>query len=254
ESEKIDTRNYNNVQVKVDVRTFDEGNGFEAADYFRGEIDTSTNGTKFETYKWLDLKGGGQKAIAWTEVVKEDAARKVIIPTSAAELPDNWKSLDFDDSGWISGSKGVGFDSPGGSFEEFIGINVAGTMKGVNGACFIRIPFTVTGLADFTDAQLRVRYDDGYVVYLNGTEVAKGNAPASVAWDSVATATHPDTAAVQFENIDLLASKAIGDIFVEGANILTIVGMNSSVGGSDFLNDVSLRLGKPSDLRTAWTD
>jgi hypothetical protein len=247
ESEKIDTRNYINPQVKVDVRTYDEDNGFESSDYFRGEIDTSTNGNKFDTYKWFELKGGGQKAIAWTEVVIAETARTVTIPTSATEPGDNWQNADFDDSGWISGIMGIGWDSPGGVFEEYIGINVEDTMRSVNSTCFIRIPFTVTGLADFTDAQLRVRYDDGYVAYINGTEVARKNAPASVAWNSEATTNHNDSEAVLFENADVLESNAIGDLFVEGENLLTIVAMNSSVTGSDFLNDVVLRLGQPSD-------
>ncbi|MCB1094242.1 MAG: hypothetical protein KDN22_01565 [Verrucomicrobiae bacterium] len=247
ESEKIDTRNYNNAQVKVDVRTYDEKNGFESSDEFRGEIDTSSDGNKFSTYKWLELKGGGKKAIEWTEVVNPETPRSVIVPTSATEPGDNWKAPDFDDSGWIAGTMGVGFDSPGGSFEDFIGIDTSEEMKGINSACFIRIPFTVATLSGFTDAQLRVRYDDGYVAYINGTEVASANAPSPIAWNSEATSSNPDNSAILYENIDLLESKTVSDVFVEGENILTIVGMNSSVGGSDFLNDVAIRLGKPSD-------
>lgn len=247
ESEKIDTRNYNNVQVRVAVRTNDETNGFETSDYFRGEVDISTNGQNFDTVKWLELKGGGEKPIDWTSVVSSETARTVMVPVSETEPGADWMNPDFDDSGWIAGTMGVGFDTPGGSFEEFIGVDVSEQMKGINSACYIRIPFTVTDLTSFTEAQLRVRFDDGYVAFLNGVEVASGNPPSPLAWNSEASKSNPDIRAVVFADTDLLEGKAITDVLSEGENLLTIVGMNSSVGGSDFLSDVALRLGKPGE-------
>ncbi|MGK0188461.1 MAG: hypothetical protein ACI9R3_004272 [Verrucomicrobiales bacterium] len=254
ESEKIDTRNYNNVQVSVGVRTNDQdsdgepGNGFESSDYFRGDIDISTNGVNFDTVdKWLELKGGGSKPIDWSEIVNAETARTATVPVSETEPGSEWMNPDFDDAGWISGTRGVGFDSAGGSFEDFIGINMEETMKGVNSACYIRIPFTVTNLASFTEAQLRVRYDDGYVAFINGVEVSDGNAPTPLAWNSEATSSHRDLQAVVFVDVDILDGKAIDEVLNEGENMLTIVGMNTSAGGSDFLSDVVLRVGKPGD-------
>ena len=45
-------------------------------------------------------------------------------------------------------------------------------------------PYTLTLLT------LSLRYDDGFVAYLNGTEVFRRNAPATLAWNSSATSAH----------------------------------------------------------------
>ncbi len=56
--------------------------------------------------------------------------------------------------------------------------NVLADMAGVNATSYTRVPFYVPGggLA-FDRMQLRMRYDDGYVAYLNGVELSKRNAP-----------------------------------------------------------------------------
>ena len=41
-----------------------------------------------------------------------------------------------------------------------------------NTSCYIRIPFTFNGdVNDFNYMKLKVRYDDGFIVYLNGDKV-----------------------------------------------------------------------------------
>ena len=63
----------------------------------------------------------------------------------------------------------------------------------------MRIPFTVADPSAFASLTLRVLYDDGFVAYLNGTEVARRNAPAALAWNSKASSDRPGRLAVVFE-------------------------------------------------------
>ena len=77
-----------------------------------------------------------------------------------------------------------------------------------------------------------MRVDDGYVAYLNGTEVASKNEPASLSWNSNATATTSDSTAVVFANIDITASAGA---LVPGQNILAVHGLNRSTTSSDML-------------------
>src|SRR5439155_12719502 len=84
---------------------------------------------------------------------------------------------------------------------------------------------------------LRLQYDDGFVAYINGVAVASRNAPGDVFsnplnWDAAATAYHPDTAAIQFETLNL--SSSVGAL-VNGINVLAIQGLNTSSTNSDFL-------------------
>ena len=60
-------------------------------------------------------------------------------------------------------------------------------MYNVNPTCYIRIPFTVSAqdLAGLTGLALNIRYDDGFIAYLNGVKVAEDYADSTPAWDSM---------------------------------------------------------------------
>jgi hypothetical protein len=88
-----------------------------------------------------------------------------------------------------------------------------------------------------SDMTLKVRYDDGFVAYLNGAEVARRNFTGTPQWDSTATAENPDSAAINFENIDI--SAYISNLR-QGDNLLAIHGLNISSGDSDFLISAEL--------------
>src|SRR4029450_8240925 len=83
-----------------------------------------------------------------------------------------------------------------------------------------------------TGLTLKVMYDDGFIAYLNGTQIASRNAPSSAAWNSVATAQHDDTAAVIFEEFP--ATSFLGNLR-NGSNILAIQGLNNGLTSSDLL-------------------
>jgi len=55
----------------------------------------------------------------------------------------------FDDSGWTSGTTGVGYDL-GTDYGSLIGTDIEGAMRGVNSSAYVRIPFNVTDPAAWT--------------------------------------------------------------------------------------------------------
>jgi len=120
----------------------------------------------------------------------------------------------------------------GGSLRPLIATDVQTNMLGRNASAYIRLPFDVADPAVFSSLTLRMKYDDGFVAYLNGTEVARRNAPASQQWNSAATANRPTTNAVVFEDIDLTSRL---NLLVTGTNLLALHGLNSSAGDTDFL-------------------
>ena len=134
----------------------------------------------------------------------------------------------FDDSAWLSGTGGVGYER-GTGYDAYIGIDLRETLYSQNTSCYIRIPFnlTVDDLLDAGGLTLKVRYDDGFIAYLNGTEVQRvmfddGDTPA---WNSAATGNHSDTDAVSLESFSI--SSYIGALRL-GENVLAIHGLNSS--------------------------
>ncbi|MEX2186307.1 MAG: lamin tail domain-containing protein [Pirellulales bacterium] len=130
-----------------------------------------------------------------------------------------------------SGSQ-VNFDGVGFTTLPAVRTNVESTMKDVNATALVRATFDVADPAAFDSFKLRMRYDDGFVAYLNGVEITRRNAPATPAHDSAATMARPDGASDVAEDIPLTAF--LGTLQA-GANVLAIHGLNASAGDDDFL-------------------
>jgi hypothetical protein len=118
------------------------------------------------------------------------------------------------------------------TFTELIETDVEGAMLSASPSIYVRIPFEVDDPSAFDFLKLRVRYDDGFVAYLNGREVARRNAPASPAWDSAAAAERPDPEAIAFEEISIAD---FADHIEPGGNVLALHGLNISRDDGDFL-------------------
>lgn len=115
---------------------------------------------------------------------------------------------------------------PGGSslYAPLIGTDVLTRMRGVNASAYIRVPFNVPAISSITvGLKLRVHFDDGFVAYLNGVEVARRNAPDSVDFLSASASNRPDPAALAGEAIDL--SSFIG-LLKPGGNLLAFHALN----------------------------
>ena len=152
-----------------------------------------------------------------------------------------WYANTFDDSSWTAGTGGVGYET-GTGYRNYFGIDVQNEMYTVNGSCYIRIPFAVakTGYSNMT---LKVRYDDGFVAYLNGAEVCRANFNGEPQWNSVASAGNSDDVAVGLAGFDI---SDYAGLLWEGANLLAIHAMNTPLNSSDFLCSVELTAGEIS--------
>jgi hypothetical protein len=90
-----------------------------------------------------------------------------------------------------------------GSLRPLIATDVQANLLNRNSSAYVRLPFTVSNPAAFSSLTLRMKYDDGFVAYLNGTEVARRNSPAAPLWNAAATTSHPGSNVVVFEDIDV---------------------------------------------------
>ncbi|HXJ71717.1 MAG TPA: hypothetical protein VNM37_02650, partial [Candidatus Dormibacteraeota bacterium] len=106
--------------------------------------------------------------------------------------------------------------------------DVTAEMKNVNSSAWVRAPFLATNLASVDQLTLRVRYDDGFVAWINGVEVGRANAPPDpLFYNARATAAHYASSAQEFDvPISLLH---------EGTNLLACRGLNLDAGDRDFL-------------------
>ena len=174
-------------------------------------------------------------------LVVENAPKRVLVPTGP--IADAWRvDPGFDDSAWLSGTGGVGFERSSG-YESFFDIDVQSQMYGTNTSCLIRVPFQVTAadLEEVTGLTLEVRYDDGFIAYLNGVEIERAQADGASDWNASASTTHSDGEAVSF--VPFNVSDHL-DSLREGANLLAIHGLNASTTSSDFLISVEVKANK----------
>lgn len=156
-----------------------------------------------------------------------------------AELALNWTSTAFDDASWTTGLQGVGYATAAEpALASAIALDVEGELLGQNASGYVRLPFTFDGLPSLEALTLDVRYDAGFVAYLNGTEIVRRNAPSEVQWNSAATSERANAAALAYEQIDIAAFAHL--LLDQDANILAIHGLNSAAGDADFLIDARL--------------
>lgn len=123
---------------------------------------------------------------------------------------------------------------PGSGYSSLIRTDVRSQMLSNNASVYVRLPFQVTDAAAVESLYLNAKYDDGLVVYLNGTEVARRNVPATPVWNSSATAPHEG---LTEERINLSGYRSL---LFEGANVLAIQGLNVSSTDYDFFLQAQL--------------
>ena len=95
--------------------------------------------------------------------------------SDAGEKPaENWTAPDYDDSLWSSGASRLGFASSG-TFGTTLNRYVGGGSSGTHvRTYYFRRTFTMPAGAELmTELKASLDCDDGYIAYINGTEVAR---------------------------------------------------------------------------------
>ncbi len=111
----------------------------------------------------------------WETLIDQGDTWKYIVPQ--APIAD-WTAASFDDSNWLSGPSGFGY-----------GDNDDNTVLSQASSVFLRKTFQISNLADLEQVILHMDYDDGFIAYLNGTEIARSNL-ASSDFDAFASPDH----------------------------------------------------------------
>jgi len=162
---------------------------------------------------------------------------RVLIPSDDS-LGDSWKQESFNDSSWTSGFTAVGYDT-GPEYLPQINTDVI-AMRTVIGSCYTRQKFIAEDYNNISSVQLKIKYDDGFVAYINGQEVASMGKPTPLLWNSGAMVPHGDPA--PYIEFPIPISPKL--LLHEGTNLLAIQGLNYNVGSSDFLIEPQIVLQK----------
>ncbi|RKD90729.1 CotH kinase family protein [Mangrovibacterium diazotrophicum] len=157
----------------------------------------------------------------WTTIINQGDYWNYLVPQ--AEVT-NWNQPDFDDSDWQSGKSGFGY-----------GDNDDSTIVSGAISIYLRKEFSIEDLSAIEQLLLHLDYDDGFVAYLNGTEIARSNlgtAGDTPAYSAYATI---DKEALMYQGLapDSFNIESFASLLHEGTNLLAIEVHNNYASSSD---------------------
>lgn len=172
----------------------------------------------------------------WEPIITKGDPWRYKIGSSA--IPADWMLPEFNDGSWSVGISGFGYGD-----NDDATVVASGTIS-----VFVRKHFIINDLTQITGAVLHVDFDDGFVAYLNGVEVARANlgtVGTPAAYNQTA-GDHEAGIPLKCEIIDYQTLLRNGD------NVLALQVHNSSSSSSDLSLVPYLSLGMteiPTDTR-----
>lgn len=182
----------------------------------------------------LDLK---EPALYWETVVDMGDEWKYLVPTS--EVDSSWRNAGFDDTGWLTGKSGFGYGDDDDSTEIEVTMSV-----------FLRKRIAITDKNDIRQAYLHIDFDDGFVAWLNGYEIARSNIGTKgtpPAFDEPADDYDHEAAMYQGGSPDEFLIDSVYKYLIDGENIIAIQVHNHSLSSSDLTAIPFFTLGKASN-------
>lgn len=149
---------------------------------------------------------------------------------------NNWFNTSFNDASWPSGKGGFGYGDGDDS-----------TNTGATVSVFSRTHFNIVDTSKISRAILHVDYDDGFVAYLNGVEIARsniGSISTPPLYNDFANSNHEAVLYTGGTPEDFLIDKSVlNSLLVDGDNVLAIEAHNVTNTSSDLSSITYLTLG-----------
>lgn len=172
----------------------------------------------------------------WTNVITQGDSTKYIIPESS--IDESWITNEFNDSTWQDGRFGIGYGD---------GDDITNVPNGTI-SVFTRTSFNIANKDLVNGLLMKVDFDDGYVAYLNGTEVHRENinGQAPLPYNATAITFTEPMLDQGLELPELNLNEYVG-LLNEGKNTLAIQIHNSGSGSSDMTLIPFLDLGSSTE-------
>lgn len=205
---------------------------------------------KFPSYT---LSAGGKVIVFASDVTNEviahhwemavDAASSWKYAPGSSSLDSNWRNLSFTASGWSSGNAGIGFGDGDDATTISIGASV-----------MMRKTFTIPDTSQILKGVLMMDYDDGFVAYLNGVEIARANLGQDgyrPLWNQLANSSHE---ALRYQGLPIdsffIDRALLKSIIRPGTNVLAVEVHNTPANNNDLSSIPYLFFGMKSSGAT----
>jgi len=178
-----------------------------------------------DAYQLVFASGKDRKRVVkgWNTLIRRGDEWQYLVPDG--NVDNAWTTIGFDDSGWTKGNSGFGY---GDDDDETV-------LQGII-SVYVRRSFSINNIDELVQMVLHLDYDDGFVAYINGVEVARDRlgAPGShVAYNQTADDYNHEAQIYQGLQPNLFEINNWQDIVHEGENVLAIQVHNYSTSSSD---------------------
>ena len=171
----------------------------------------------------------------WETAIFADDIWRYNVPDT--ELDSDWNTTSFNDGSWTLGQGGFGY-----------GDGDDGTILDQATSVYFRKSFNVGDITKFSKAILNADYDDGFVAYLNGVEIARSdnlsNYGTIVPFD--ASTSYDHEAALYsggYPEEIIIDSLSLSSILISGQNTLAVQLHNFGTSSSDLSGNFFLTFG-----------
>lgn len=191
-------------------------------------------------------KDRAQLPVDWYSIIDRGDEWKYIIPDGSESA--DWRNIDFDDNDWNSGGTSIGYSD--GDDATFV---PNGTIS-----VFMRKRFTLETVDGLDALWFHMDYDDSFVAYLNGLEIARANIGTpglEVTYNQTANTDH-EAAIYNGGAPDGFDLSGLTNLLVEGENVLAVQVHNLSANSSDMTGIPFLTLGysQPVSINAPLSD
>jgi Bacterial Ig domain/Calcineurin-like phosphoesterase/Purple acid Phosphatase, N-terminal domain len=195
---------------------------------------------------------------AWSQTALVSAGSAWKYLDNGSNQGTAWRASGFDDSAWPSGAAQLGYGD--GDEATVVSFGANASLKHIT--TYFRRSFSVVDPAAFTALNLRLKRDDGVVVYLNGTEVHRDNLPAgSISSTTLASTTAADDGAT-WQAVTLASTGLVAGINVlaveihqaarDSSDISFDLELTGSASGVSVSRKPYLQLGTPGSVVVRW--
>jgi surface-anchored protein len=166
-------------------------------------------------------------------VAQTGSPSKLLVPTNSS-VDATWRDLAFNDAAWASRPLAIGYGNTTAFKADLVGgSNIRTQLLNKGTSTYTRVPFQIRSKDYVGGLKLQMKFDDGFVMYLNGTEILRNNVPVGApAWNTVASSKRLATNVAVPIEVDLDSFKSL---LLDGANVLAIHGVNFKRSDTEYL-------------------
>ncbi|MBL0268842.1 MAG: T9SS type A sorting domain-containing protein [Chitinophagaceae bacterium] len=160
--------------------------------------------------------------------------------------PANWETTAYNDAAWASGFAYLGY----GDTHIRTTVSYGPDVNNKYVTTYFRKVVNIPNASSYAQFILKLRRDDGAVVYVNGTEAVRSNMPAGVIAHGTLAAGNVSGAAETADNTYILSSS----LFVNGNNTIAVEVHQDQLNSSDLGFDLQLDGSNDSTFNSSSAD